>query len=191
MLMSAFRPWLQLPDLSFADVAVSLTRWFRGWGEIGADFARRVHDTLRCAERTAPGLCFRRAWPNANNVLTFSLRRVAAQWNAGFHPTCRDRRPRRSANLRCLNNGAPLPSPLGKVSPDARPVTDEADLRTACAHEPPIRMVRTNLRRGDSRIARPNGARKSPYSVTTSCPAALIMRLYTASPIPSRRGILT
>ena len=61
MLGKLFRPWRQLPDRSFADVAASLTRWFRGLGETGAGRARRVHDTLRCVVRTAPGLCFRRA----------------------------------------------------------------------------------------------------------------------------------
>ena len=62
MLGKLFRPWRQLPDRSFADVAGSLTRWFRGLGETGAACARSVHDTLRCAERTALCLCFRRAW---------------------------------------------------------------------------------------------------------------------------------
>ncbi|MBO5218764.1 MAG: hypothetical protein J6C52_04990, partial [Clostridia bacterium] len=61
MLGKAFRPWRQLPDLSFADAIVSLIATWN-WGEIGGGCARSVHDTLRCVVRTAPGLCFRRAW---------------------------------------------------------------------------------------------------------------------------------
>ena len=54
MLMSAFRPWRQLPDLSFADLADSaIATW--NWGEIGGGCARSVDDTLlaSCAQRPA------------------------------------------------------------------------------------------------------------------------------------------
>ena len=61
MLMSAYRPCRQLPDASFADVAASPIATCR-WGDIGAACARSLADTLRCVVRTAPGLCFRRAW---------------------------------------------------------------------------------------------------------------------------------
>jgi len=61
MLMNAFRPWRQLPDLSFAAVAASLCVSCN-LGEIGGVRARSLADTLRCVVRTAPGLCFRRAW---------------------------------------------------------------------------------------------------------------------------------
>ena len=65
-------------------VTVRFTRWFRGWGETGAACARSLADTLRCAERTALCLCFRRAWLCAINVLTFSLKRVLLHRAAGF-----------------------------------------------------------------------------------------------------------
>ena len=61
MLGELFRPPRQRPDLSFADVAASLIATCN-WGEIGVGCARSVPDTLRCAERTALCLCFRRAW---------------------------------------------------------------------------------------------------------------------------------
>ena len=83
MLMSAFRPWRQLPDHSFADVAASPIATCR-WGETGAGRARSLADTLRCVVRTAPGLCLRRVWLYANNVLTFSLLRISFRRAAGF-----------------------------------------------------------------------------------------------------------
>ena len=61
MLGELFRPCRQLPDLSFADAADSASATWR-WGEIGVGCARSLADTLRCVVRTAPGLCFRRAW---------------------------------------------------------------------------------------------------------------------------------
>jgi len=61
MLMSVFRPWRQLPDLSFADAIVSLIATWN-WGEIGDGCARSADDSLRCVVRTAPGLCLLRAW---------------------------------------------------------------------------------------------------------------------------------
>ena len=61
MLGKAFRPCRQLPDKTFAALAVHLCATGR-WGETGAGCARSVADTLRCAERTALCLCFRRAW---------------------------------------------------------------------------------------------------------------------------------
>ena len=60
MLMSAFRPCRQLPDRSFAGAIGSAIATWR-WGEMGGVSARSVDDTLRCAERTALCLCFRRA----------------------------------------------------------------------------------------------------------------------------------
>ena len=60
MLGKAFRPWRQLPDLAFADMADSAIATCN-WGEIGVVDARSLADTLRCVVRTAPGLCLRRA----------------------------------------------------------------------------------------------------------------------------------
>ena len=85
MLGKLFRPWRQSPDRSFADVAVSLTRWFRGWGEIGAACARSADDTLlaSCAQR--PASAFGALALGANNALTFSLRRISLE-AAGASP---------------------------------------------------------------------------------------------------------
>ena len=75
MLGKAFRPWRQLPDQPFAGVAASLCVSCN-WGEIGADRARSLDDTLRCVVRTAHALCFRRVWPCANIAVAFFLWRL-------------------------------------------------------------------------------------------------------------------
>ena len=74
MLMSAFRPWRQLPDRSFADVAASLCATWR-WGDLfgGSGVGCPSADLASCAQR--PASAFGALGASAINVLTFSLRR--------------------------------------------------------------------------------------------------------------------
>ena len=87
MLMSAFRPQRQLPDRSFADVAVPAIATCN-WGEIGAVPARSLADTLlaSCAQR--PASAFGALALGANIAVAFSLQIFIPNYHSG----CREPR---------------------------------------------------------------------------------------------------
>ena len=72
MLGKAFRPWRQLPDRSFADVAASLCATWR-WGDLfgGSGVGCPSADLASCAQR--PASAYIALGLGANIMLTFSL----------------------------------------------------------------------------------------------------------------------
>ena len=77
MLGKAFRPWRQLPDLSFAGVTASLCVTCN-WGDLGGVFARRVPDTLLAPSAQRSVSAYFALGASAINAVAFFLRCAVA-----------------------------------------------------------------------------------------------------------------